>query len=212
MHTQVAPPGQSLQELNQQRAMQQQFGLMPQVTGYGQVPGLNPGVNGIMPQHTGFPPFQQHQGMQFAHYQQPQPTGFPLTVQQQLFNGQHAASSPFADPVNSFHPQAMFMQQSFSPQPLQPQITGINALLPPSLIPQQTGMGPGMMGPNGYGQVPPVPPIPSQPTAAALIPQKTGPAPSVRFGVNSGPKRVAPKLPTKKANLASASKFNHHFY
>ena len=214
MHTQVAPPGQSLQDLNQQRVLQQNLALMPQPTGYGQAPGFNQGVNG-MPHPTGFQQFQQPQGMQFAPYQQAQHTGFPLTVQQQLFNGQHASASPFADPSNSFHPQAMPMQQTYTPQQLQMQPTGINALLPPPLIPQQTGMspgmgpgiGPGMMSTNGFGQIPPVPPIPSQPIAAPLIPQKTGPPPPVRFGLNSGPKKVAPKLPTKKANLAAASKF-----
>jgi hypothetical protein len=205
-----------LQDLNQQRAFQQQqqqrLALMPQITGYGPGSGFGQGVNG-MPHTTGFPQFQQPQGMSFAPYQQPQQTGFPLTVQQQLFNGQHASASPFADPANSFQPQAMSMQQTFTPQQLQMQPTGINALLPPSLIPQQTGMGPGMgpnmIGSNGFGQVPPVPQIPSQPIAAPLIPQKTGPPPPVRFGLSSGPRKVAPKLPTKKANLAAASKFNH---
>jgi actin cytoskeleton-regulatory complex protein SLA1 len=213
MHTQVAPPGQSIQELNQQRMMQQQqAALMSQPTGYG---GFNAGTNGIMTQPTGYGQFQQQpQGMQFAPYQQMQPTGYPLTMQQQLLNGQQTGS-PFADPTaNSFQPM---QQQNFvHPQQLQPQPTGINAVLPPPLMPQQTGIGPGSFGSNGYGpqqnQVPPVPPIPQGPIAAPLVPQKTGPPPPVKFGVNSGTKKLAPQPTGKRANLAAASKSNYFLF
>jgi len=95
-------------------------------------------------------------------------------------------------------------------QPQQPMQTGINSMLPPALQPQQTGM-------NGYGnpsynQPPPVPPIPQQPTATPLSPQKTGPPPSVRFGVKpDAPKKLAPQPTGLRANLSQASKCTHYF-
>lgn len=219
IHPQVAPPGQSLQELHQQRNLQQQQQLMPQQTGYGQqLGGFGQANNGLLPQQTGFGQmpqqsmgFNQFQPQQTAYqqpqptgFQQPQPTGFQYSQQtgfqqqqptgfhnmpQQFMNGQQM-SSPFAD------------QPSY--QPLQPQQTGINAFLPPPLQPQQTGFGS-----NGFGkQAPPMPPIPQQ-TLTPLIPQKTGPPPPVRFGVNPAAKKIAPQPTGKRANLSAASKFDN---
>jgi hypothetical protein len=204
MHTQVAPPGQSLQDLNQQRQFQQQQqAMMAQATGYG---GFNQGPNGIMPQPTGYGQFPQQQGMSFAPYQQAQPTGYSFQ-QQQLMNGQQTGS-PFADPPRApFQPQQTGMQQQFSPQGLQPQPTGINAFLPPALIPQQTGFqnNNGQFNSQGF-QAPPMPPMPQQPTAAPLIPQKTGPPPPVRFGVAPGAKKLVAQPTGRRANLSQASK------
>ncbi|PYH94817.1 hypothetical protein BO71DRAFT_409085 [Aspergillus ellipticus CBS 707.79] len=169
---QIAPPGQSLAELNQQRFQQtlqpQQTGFMPQ----------NQFQNGLMPQPTGFQPQSQF-GIQ---QQQQQQAGYPgLAPQQTGFGG-------------------------FQPQHQQPMQTGINSVLPPALQPQPTGM-------NGIGSFPynppPVPPIPQQPTAAPLQPQKTGPAPSIRFGVKpDAPKKLAPQPTGMRANLAAATPTN----
>jgi hypothetical protein len=45
-----------------------------------------------------------------------------------------------------------------------------------------------------------------QASAAPLVPQKTGPAPPVRFGVQPGVKPLAPQ-PTGRANLSKASEY-----
>jgi len=106
------------------------------------------------------------------------------------------------------------MPSTFSPTPsLNPQATGINAFLPPALVPQRTGAIPQFGGPQGgfgqagFGQaVPPVPPIPQQQqTMAPLVPQKTGPPPPVRFGVG-GAARLVPQATGRRANLSQASK------
>ena len=205
----IAPPGQSLNDLNQIRQQQQpppqqpqqQFGqpqLMPQLTGY------NPRSNGFAPQPTGYG--QQGIAPQQTGYgqQQSQQNNFqPAPPQQQFLNSQ-ATGSPFANPGQ---PSPF---QSLAPQPtgyLQPQATGINSILPPALQPQQTGA-------NGYGQgfgqspppMPPLPPMPSMPAAAPLQPQKTGPPPPVRFGLAGDAKKLMPQATGRRANLSAASK------
>ncbi|KAJ5637252.1 hypothetical protein N7490_007131 [Penicillium lividum] len=176
----VAPPGQSLAELNQQRFHPQ---MLPQTTGF---MGENQYQNGVMmPQPTGFTPQSQF-GIQ----------------QQQQINGQSVPIQP------GF--QGMVPQQTgfVYAQPQQPMQTGVNSMLPPALQPQQTGM-------NGYGNtsyiqpLPPVPPIPQQPTATPLSPQKTGPAPPVRFGVKpDAAKKLAPQPTGLRANLSQATPHN----
>ncbi|OKL56973.1 hypothetical protein UA08_07780 [Talaromyces atroroseus] len=172
---QLAPTGQSLAGLNQQRFQQPQYAqpLQPQLTAFPQ----QQFQNGIMPQPTGFP--QQPQS-QFGFQQQQQFGGIP---QQTGFGG-------------------------FSTPPQQPMATGVNSMLPPALQPQRTGV-------NGFGTsisspppVPPIPPIPQMPTAAPLQPQKTGPAPPVRFGVKPDAKKLAPQPTGMRANLAQASPSN----
>lgn len=221
IHSQPAPPGQSLQELNQQR-LQQPFGqpMQQQQTGFNQPNGaFSPFQNGLMSQPTGFPPFPQQQPG-YGVFQPPlqqQQTGFPPSVQQQFLAGQQTGS-PFADPPRPpFQPlmsQSTGMPSTFSPTPsLNPQATGINAFLPPALVPQRTGAIPQFGGPQGgfgqagFGQaVPPVPPIPQQQqTMAPLVPQKTGPPPPVRFGVG-GAARLVPQATGRRANLSQASK------
>jgi len=179
----IAPPGQSLTELNMQR-------LQPQ----------------MQPLATGFMGQTQPQSMLM-----PQPTGF---IPQSQFGIQQQQQPPFANgqPVpNQF--QGMAPQQTgfggFA-QPQQPMQTGINAVLPPPLQPQSTGA-------NGFGNTsynaspPPVPPIPQQHTAMPLSPQKTGPPPSVRFGVKpDAPKKLAPQPTGLRANLSHASKCFPH--
>ncbi|KAF1992634.1 hypothetical protein K402DRAFT_399718 [Aulographum hederae CBS 113979] len=232
MHTGVAPPGQSMQELNQQRMQQQQFGqqpLQPQQTGYPQqMPpqqtgfgmqngGFNQFQNGVMPQQTGYGQQSPMQAQPTGYGSfQPQSTGYQASVQQQFINGQQTGS-PFADPPRQpFQPQPTGMQNSFSPTGLQPQPTGINAYLPPALQPQPTGYGFGnQMQTQSFGQspppMPPMPPMPQQqsgPAMQPLVPQKTGPAPPVRFGVNPAAKKLAPQPTGRRANLSQATPQN----
>ena len=203
---QLAPPGQSLIDMNRmnQMSQQQQFNqpqMYPQPTGFGlQNQGFGQFGSGTQPQQTGY-------GQQFQI--SPQPTNYQS--QQPYINGQQTGS-PFADPRSQ---QQTGGFQSMAPQPtgfqtpfqssIQPQQTGsINSMLPPALQPQRTGM-------NGsaFGQPPPpmpaMPPMSQQPTAAPLQPQKTGPAPPVRFGTQSANK-LMPQPTGRRANLSQASK------
>lgn len=138
---------------------------------------------------------------QFQNGLMPQPTGFQpqsqFGIQQQQTGFQGLAPQP-----TGF---------GFQAQPQQSMQTGINSVLPPPLQPQPTGM-------NGVGSMhyttspPPIPPIPQQPTAAPLTPQKTGPAPPIRFGVkHDAPKKLAPQPTGLRANLAQASKFHQQY-
>ncbi|KAF2634646.1 hypothetical protein P280DRAFT_474434 [Massarina eburnea CBS 473.64] len=189
MQTQVAPPGQSLQDLNMQRMQQQMTGF----------PGQQPQYqfsqqNGMMPQPTGFNGMpMQPQQTGFQPMLQSQPTGFQPGFQQQGFQQQGFQNQmPLQAQATGY--------QNFSPSPLNPQATGVNRFLPPALQPQQTGFG---QQPQGQ---PPMPPMPSMPTAQPLVAQKTGPAPSIKFGVQPAKKLVA--QPTGRANLAKATPEN----
>ncbi|KAJ9623671.1 cytoskeletal protein binding protein [Taxawa tesnikishii (nom. ined.)] len=228
--------GQSLQDLNQQRLQQQQFSQMqPQMTGFPQQqqPGFQPMMpqpTGFtqfqqqQPQQTGFPQFQQ------------QPTGFQPSVQQQFINGQATGSPFADPPRAPFQPTPSRLQSSLSPQStlypqqtgfMQPQPTGFmqqpqQQQFPQQLQPQQTGFGglppalqPQLTGVNGFGQqngfgqpAPTLPPMPPMPTGFAqpLVPQKTGPAPPVRFGTQPANK-LTPQ-PTGRANLRNATPQN----
>ncbi|KAF2132758.1 hypothetical protein P153DRAFT_428806 [Dothidotthia symphoricarpi CBS 119687] len=200
MLTQVAPPGQSMQDMQNMQRMQQQMTGFPQQ----QPPGYNNGFpqNGMMPQPTGFNPMQPQQ-TGFPPFQHPQQTGFPQQQQQQM-NGFQPQSfqnggSPFSDP-----PRAPFQPQptgypTFQPSPLNPQATGVNRFLPPALAPQQTGFQAPPM--------PPMPPMPAMPAAQPLVPQRTGPAPAIKFGVQPQAKKLMPQ-PTGRANLANATPQN----
>jgi hypothetical protein len=214
MLAQIAPSGQSLQDLqNLQRMqqMQQQMTGMPQQNG-----GFGYPQNGIMPQPTGYnsmsPPPQMPQQTGFAPFQQPQQTGFQQPMQtgfqQPMQTGYQpnfpTNGSPFADPPRApFQPMMQAQPtgyNSFQPSPLNPQATGVNRFLPPALQAQPTGFG------QSAPPMPPIPPMPSMPTAQPLVPQKTGPAPKVAFGVQAA-KKLTPQ-PTGRANLANASKFD----
>ncbi|KAL9112010.1 MAG: hypothetical protein Q9227_003630 [Pyrenula ochraceoflavens] len=215
-----APQGQSLNDLNQQRFQQQQFPqqpLQPQATGFpSQGPGLGQYPQQMMPQQTGFP--QQ----QFSSFQPGQP----------FLNG-NQTGSPFADPRPGFQSQVSNFSTGYgqTPPPQQPMQTGINSILPPALQPQPTGYQPSPIqaqptgfqpqqtGINGFGggfqqqqpppPVPPLPPMPTQQqTPATLVPQKTGPAPAVRFGVQNEPKKLTPQPTGRRANLAQATPQN----
>jgi hypothetical protein len=157
----------------------------------------------LQPQPTGFQPqsqFGQQQVQQYGVPQQP-------TYQQGMVNGQQQPS-PFMDPPRQpFTPAASGLSNAFVPQPtgFQPsfnisQPTAANGYgaqslqAVPQLPPQQTG---GVFGPSQ--------PLGLQTPAMPLVPQRTGPAPPVRFGVQPGAKPLVAQ-PTGRANLSKASK------
>lgn len=222
--TRIAPPGQSLSDMDQLRIqqLQQQYGqqqMYPQPTGYAPT-GLGQFGNGIPIQQSGY-------GQQFQA-----PPSFPNPLP---FLAAQQAVSPFADPRLQQQQQIGNFQQ-----PLPSQITGypsqthpqstmqpgsMNSMLPPPLQPQLTGAPNGFAtgATNGYsgGRPPfgqPPPPIPTSspfqsqlqqqqaPTMAPLQPQKTGPAPPIRFGVNAEAKKLVPQPTGRRANLSHASK------
>ncbi|KAF1821165.1 uncharacterized protein K489DRAFT_395589 [Dissoconium aciculare CBS 342.82] len=159
----------------------------------------------LQPQPTAFQPqsqFGQQQAQQYGIPQQP-------TYQQGLTNGQQQPS-PFVDPPRQpFTPAASGLPTSFVPQPtgFQPSfnmsqptgVTGYNVQplqAVPQLPPQQTG---GVFGPSQ--------PLGLQAPAMPLVPQRTGPAPPVRFGVQPGAKPLVAQ-PTGRANLSKATPQN----
>ena len=197
----------SLNDLNRLR-LQQQFGqqqlLQPQSTGFGQGgPNVSQFSNGYLQQPN---QFSQQQGIT------PQATGFQ---QPSLYLNGQQTGSPFADPRSPPQPSGFqsttssftgFTPSSYAPLSAQP--TGsINSVLSPPLQPQSTGIN-GFNRPGfGQAQAPPPPaPIPRQPTLAPLQPQKTGPAPPVRFGVTGEAKKLLPQPTGRRANLSQASK------
>lgn len=206
MMAQVAAPGQSLQDMQNMQRMPQQMtgypqqnggfsfqnGIMPQPTGYN---GMSPPPQ--QPMQTGFPPFQQ----QPTGYQQPMQTGYQQPNFQPSF--QQNGASPFADsqraPFQPMQPQQTGYN-TFQPSPLNPQATGVNRFLPPAIQPQPTGF----MSQQAPPPVPPMPPMPNMPQLQPLVPQKTGPPPTIKFGVAA--KKLTPQ-PTGRANLANASMY-----
>jgi len=210
--TQVAPPGQSLNDIAQAR-MQQQYAQQLQAQ-----QSMMPMMTGMPAQQTGFAP-NQFMPSQPTGMMQPQATGImngPQMMQQQ---------SPFGNPMQvqptgfggPFNPQPMQQQfgNGFLPAPLEPQRTAMPQQGPMQTQPTGMGMGMGMsmgMGnpggftpQQGFGQ----PPqsgmhAPMQP----LIPQQTGPPPPVRFGVNNDAKKMAPQPTGRRANLAAATPQN----
>lgn len=221
------PGGQSLNDLEQQRLQQQyqQMQLQNQATGYMQ---QNPGYGqfGLASQPTGFQP------QQFGQFQQPyingNAAGSPFADPRPSFvpqpTGLPFQQSPPRGGINSILPPALQPQQTGFPQQtqangygpgVQPQPTGYPQTqsfqsqptgFQQQLQPQATGFGQ-MPQQNGFGSFspPPLPPIPQLPPVAPLQPQKTGPAPPVKFGVTEAKKLVA--QPTgRRANLANASK------
>ena len=206
----LASPSQGLNEIDklrlQQQYAQQQQPLQAQITGFNQ-------------QSQPYNQYGNALGQQPNTYGQnshlmPQPTA--VQSPPPYLNGQQT-SSPFADPrsqvTGSFQPLSANIT-GFSSTPygaLVPQQTSsINSMLPPALQPQQTGVN-GFNG-LGFGQSQPPPPIPSMPPMpqrqipAPLQPQKTGPAPPVRFGVANDAKKLLPQATGRKANLSQASK------
>lgn len=201
----LAPPGQSLAEINhiriQQQYAQQQQQMQQQMAGFPGQPG------NIMPQATGvaqFPAGQQLNG--FNQAIQPQQTGF--SPAQPFTSG--PAPGPGAQQFPTVQPLPTVYFNSPQQLPHQyPQSTSINNFLPPPLQPQKTAVQSQPTAINGFSpsfQVPQAPPIPQQQIAAPLLPQKTGPPPPVRFGVHGDAKKIMPQATGRRANLAQASK------
>ncbi|SPQ19329.1 173880a0-be7b-4234-b324-d802638cd4b4 [Thermothielavioides terrestris] len=197
--TQVAPPGQSLNDLAQQR-LQQQYNqaMQQQLSQQQQQP--------MMPMMTGMP--QQQGGFQVQPSFMPQPTGMPLPPQ--------SAPPMQAQPTGfmpAFPQQQQQPQMTGLPPPLEPQRTGM-----PMSVPTSVGMGMGMgMGMGGMGmqqpqqqaQLQPQPTGLQAPPTQPLMPQKTGPPPPVRFGVTPDKtKKLTPQPTGRRANLAAATPDN----
>lgn len=196
--TGIALPGQSLNDLTQQRMQQQYMNtFQAQPTGQGMMP-FNPGT-GMQPQP------QPQPGFGHGQFMQPQMTGIQQTA------------SPFSDPrPQQFSPiqnQPTGFPGGFQPPQQFPQQTGVNSFLPPALEPQRTGMPPMQPQPTGFGGfgqafnpgMNNTTAQPQQQPPAPLLPQKTGPAPPVRFGVTD---KIVPQPTGRRANLAQASKLS----
>ncbi|KAG8628503.1 hypothetical protein KVT40_004376 [Elsinoe batatas] len=224
-----APPGQSLSALQQQQTMMspygQQNGLLPQQTGYmpsPQMPGFyqqplqmqptaSPFADPITRPSTGF---------------QPTPTGMtPSFIPQSQFASPNSMLPPALTPMRTgFAPspsvpqqqqqQNGFLQpQQTGYQPMPPQQTGFSpfANSSPSFVSQQqlppqqymNGSGTRQQAPmqTGFGMGGGAP--------APLMPQKTGPAPPVRFGTSPGGLKPLVATPTgRRANLSQATPQN----
>jgi len=183
--TQVAPPGQSLNDIAQARLQQQYMQMQQQQQQQQQQmhqqqmqqQPMMPMMTGIPVQQTGFAP-QQNQ------FLPPQQTGMMNPQQQQQFGQPGPIPMQPTGYVNNFLPQPLEPQRTAMPmQPMQPMQTGFGQ-------PQQ---GFGMGGGGGLA-------APMQP----LLPQMTGPPPPVRFGVDST-KKLAPQPTGRRANLSAAS-------
>ncbi|KAJ6786883.1 hypothetical protein PWT90_00024 [Aphanocladium album] len=179
---QVAPPGQSLNDITQARLqqqytaqMQQMQALQPTMTGYGNLQNQPQ----MVPYQTG------------SQYMQPMYTGAPT-------------QSPFQDPgvpsqFSPLQPQHTAYPPQFQPQSSFGQANqgNVNSYLPPALEPQRTGMPPmqqpQVTGFNSFISQPP----------PALQPQQTGPPPPVRFGVTDA-KKLTVQPTGRRANLSQA--------
>ncbi|MCJ1396411.1 cytoskeletal protein binding protein [Xylographa bjoerkii] len=207
-------PGQSLNDLNKMRIQQQftqQQQLQPHLTGY---------VQQNQPQNQFSNGFSQ-QPTFYGQQAQLQPQMTSIQPSPLYLNGQQTGS-PFADPRSP--PPGMSQLQSANPtgfapsmyNPLTSQQTGsVNSALLPALQPQQTGMN--GFNHSGFGQsqqqhaippMPSMPPMPQQQALAPLQPQKTGPAPPVRFGVAPEVKKLLPQVTGRRANLSHATPQN----
>ncbi|KAM7184370.1 hypothetical protein V8F33_013013 [Rhypophila sp. PSN 637] len=191
--TQVAPPGQSLNDIAQARMQQQFLQQMQQQQQQAPQQQMMPMMTGIPVQQTGF--------QQTPQFLPPQPTGM-MNMQPQQQQQQQFGQAPMQPMQTGFMGQPMPpMQTGFGqPPPLPPQQTGFGQAPPMQpMQPQQTGFG---MQPQqtgfGVGLAAPMQP---------LVPQKTGPPPPVRFGVDST-KKLAPQATGRRANLSAATPQN----
>ncbi|KAI9825958.1 MAG: cytoskeletal protein binding protein [Phylliscum demangeonii] len=207
----------------------QATGLLPQMTGG---PGLGPSLNsGYGP--FARPPqlFMNGQPQQAQQQQQPPPHQPPHQQHQQQLQQHQQAPPPLPSigigaPLNHAPPSGIFQQQHL----LGPHLTGapnptmgimpaqalrtgsINSYLQPALQPQLAGANSAPFSPPAFHSFPP-PPIPPQPlpqpptmNMAPLQPQRTGPAPPVRFGVVAAAPKLVPQPTGLRANLSQASK------
>ena len=180
----AAPPGQmSMADQHHQMKMaeiqrQQQSLQQTQAAILAQMTGI---ANPLVAHATGL-------GLQQAQPQfQPQATGYmngmpPIqapqpTLPNQSFQALMNQPTGLAQPMGMGMGMGAGFQQN---RPMQPVTMPVNQLLPPAMIPQQTGLQP-------------------------LQPQATGPPPPVRFGVTP---KLAPQPTGKKANLSQASELS----
>ncbi|KAI5782442.1 actin cytoskeleton-regulatory complex protein sla1 [Pyronema domesticum] len=191
----IAPPPPRPLSAPQNYLPQQQQPMVPQFTGYSTMAPMQPPIMTapMMPP----PPQIMYQPTGFA------PNGF----------GQPGMMQPQMTGMSGMGMSGMGMQPQMTGmsgmQQMQPQMTGMQ-----SMQPQMTGMQFGGFGNNGMavnrGLPPPLVPqmtaaplMPQRTAAPTLIPQPTGPAPTVRFGVQ----KLTPQ-PTGKANLNKATPDN----
>ena len=170
-------------------------------SGPGSGTGLTPQTMSFVPMQgppSGFMPPQSYDsgpGMAFSTGQHHPPPPIPSS----------SSTTDGALPSLSVSPTGAppFLSNSGPPQSFAP--GGINAFLPPALQPQPTGLN--GSGPTLGQSIPRPPPIPQTNTIAPLVPQRTGPAPPVRFGVTpEAAKKLIPQPTGRRANLSQASK------
>ena len=132
---------------------------------------------------------------------------------QPMMTGAPQMQSPFSDPRPQQFAPLQTQPTGFNAVPQFPQQTGVNSFLPAPLEPQRTSMPPlqqpQQTGFGGVGQsFSPNPSLNSTnslpPPVTPLQPQKTGPAPPVRFGVSD---KIAPQPTGRRANLSQASEY-----
>jgi len=188
---QVAPPGQSLGEIAQARMQQQYAQQMQQQMQAASMQGFQPQPTGIVPMMTGVPnQFMQPQ-MQSPFADPIRPTQFsPIQAQPTGYPGQPFNAPGVPGGVNTFLPRPLEPQRTAVPMPMQAQPTGMGFT-------------------QGFGNqgMPPVPPMPlQQQVPQPLVPQQTGPAPAIRFGVAPEANKLMPQPTGRRANLSHASK------
>jgi actin cytoskeleton-regulatory complex protein SLA1 len=201
--TQVAPTGQSLSEINQARIQQQQQQQFVQhIQQQMQAP---PALQNFPLQQTGQPLLPFHAGAQShpGQFMQPLVTGMQPIGHGPFVDPSRQAQYPVLQPQPTGFPAQFGSSPPFAHAPT----AGINTFLPPPLEPQRTGI-PGLQvshpanvaafNPTGVNAVPP----PQQP----LLPQQTGPAPAIRFGVTGDSRKLVPQPTGRRANLSQASK------
>ncbi|KAL1305733.1 hypothetical protein AAFC00_007318 [Neodothiora populina] len=213
---------------------QQQNGMMPQQTGFQpQQQQQQPGF--MMSQPTGFqqPGYQQaiqNGSMTESPFADPNPrasfapqqTGFqPMQPQQTGFGmqPQQTGISALQPQRTGFVPQSAFGQHvtgmnGFGQQQNMP---GVPPLPPLPLGFQQTQpTGFGQNTTNQFGSLAPQPTGFQQPQQTGfgsqpmqpLVPQKTGPAPPIRFGVQPAANKLSAQPTGRRANLANATAAN----
>ncbi|KAG6040661.1 hypothetical protein E4U41_007514 [Claviceps citrina] len=183
---QVAPPGQSLNDLAQAR-LQQQYSaqyqqLQPAMTGHISLP-----PQGMTPFTPGVPSQQQ---MLY-----PMMTG-PAVVSPFHDGNRHTQFLPIQSQPTGYQTQ---FPPSMSTFPQAATLSGnMPGLLAPALEPQRTGFPSQqvqqMSGNTGLPQ--------------PLQPQKTGPPPPVRFGISPDSRKLTPQQTGRRANLSQATPDN----
>ncbi|QUC15897.1 uncharacterized protein UV8b_00138 [Ustilaginoidea virens] len=184
---QVAPPGQSLNDIAQARLQQQYTAqlqhLQPAATGF----------LGLQPQHVA-------------------PFSIGVPSQQQFIHSANTGAqghSPFADPNRPSLFAPLQVQQTglqgSAQQPISaisqglPSAAHLNSFLPPAIEPERTGLSSLHSHQAGLNSA-------SHPQL--LLPQKTGPPPPVRFGISSEPTKLMPQQTGRRANLSQATPDN----